>query len=81
MDPDATIKTMKKEIAKLNHVKKLSRIKIFYNGEEVPDRVYLDFLEAEEDKFLVLIEEKEIFLITEPVQDSTEELIEEEEEP
>lgn len=57
LDPDATIKSMKKEIANLNNINDLSMIKVIFKDDEVPDRIFLDFFDDDE-LFLVKIEGK-----------------------
>lgn len=85
LSEDATVKTLKREIANDNGVNNLSNIKILFAGKELLDKIILDQLEIGESKLFVYIRsDEEIFLMTAKAlqfgQESSEYEYEEEEE-
>ena len=65
LSEDATVKTLKREIANDNGVNNLSNIKILFAGKELLDKIILDQLEIGESKLFVYIRsDEEIFLMT-----------------
>ena len=65
LSEDATVKTLKREIANDNGANNLSNIKILFAGKELLDKIILDQLEIGESKLFVYIRsDEEIFLMT-----------------